>query len=100
MLRCLVTRSVSNPFDFSSKYETNIVLTLLDVVPEVASCIRSQEFWPLPEPLPEPLGEEEYGNPKDGFPWFYMEENSYNLLHDPTAIYMRAKLKWTAHKTY
>jgi hypothetical protein len=94
MLRCLVTRSASNPFDFSRRYQTSIFYALMDVVPEVASCIRSQEFWPLPEPL----GEGEYGNLKDKFPWFYIRENAYNLLHDPTAIYMRARLKWMALK--
>jgi hypothetical protein len=35
MLRCLATRSTSNPFDFSSKYQSSIVLAFLDVAPEI-----------------------------------------------------------------
>jgi hypothetical protein len=92
MLRCLVTRSTSNPFDFGEKCETSAALTLLDIVPEITSCITSEDFWSLPEPL----GEQEYGlygNLENGFPWLYIVENAYNLLHDPTAIYMRAILK-------
>jgi hypothetical protein len=101
MLRCLVARSSSNPFDFSRKYVTSIVLALLDIVPEIASCITNEESWPLPELL----AEQDYGNRRNGYSWSEypfpeIEENAYRLLHDPTAIYVRERLKWKVPGPY
>jgi hypothetical protein len=99
MLRCLVTRSASNPFSFSEKHENNLFIASMEVVPEIAACVMGQESWPLPEPLPE--HEYRLYTPK----WIEnyrvlsvsMDENAYSLLRDPTAIYTRAELKWRFH---
>lgn len=92
MLRCLVTCSTSNPFDFYQGYEDNLFLASMDVIPEISSCMMGQESWPLPEPFTE----NGYNPRRTSYIVLSFTESAYNLLRDPTGIHTRVILKLIA----